>query len=149
MAFSMNLHFHHVGIYVSDLDRSIQWYHDIFGFELVARKIVPLPTGMQDMCFMKKDDMYLELYDKRDLKPFTQEDYHGQMGTKHLCFWVEDEDFEPLIQHLQEHNVTIVVNTRHPEEICGKPGGNGVLYVADPDGILIEITDKYLPDIHK
>lgn len=49
MALPISLHHHHVGIFVSDLDRSIQWYHDIFGFELVAREIVPLPTGMQEM----------------------------------------------------------------------------------------------------
>ena len=149
MAFNIPLHHHHVGIFVSDLDRSINWYNDVFGFELVARTIVPLPTGMQDMCFMKHGDMYLELYDKRSLKPFSMDTYNGELGTKHLCFWVEDEDFEPLVKHLQEKNVPIIVNTRHPEEVCGKPGGNGVLYIADPDGILIEIVDKFFPEIHK
>lgn len=139
---------HHVGIFVSDLDASIKWYDEVLGFKMAKRNIAHLPTGDQDMCFLTNGKMYIELYDKKELAPFSMANYQGELGTKHICLEFADEDYEELKAHLVAHNVNIIVDTCHPEVICGKPGGNRVLYIEDPDHILIEFTDVFRPETY-
>ncbi len=147
MSCPVELHFHHVGVFVSDLEHSVAWYEEILGFKLMYRVEIELPyIGNADMAFLKNGDMHMELYGSPHLDSFSMEHYLGELGTKHLCFWVDDDAFEKMRSYIvDEKKLTIIDDCCHPEEICGKPGGNKVLYFEDPDGIPIEIIDSYTP----
>lgn len=137
----------HVGIFVSDLDRSIQWYEEILGFKLVHREMHDLPVGRADMCWLKGYGFYLELYQfEEKQEEFDIKSYFKTLGTKHFCLCVPDEEFEAVREFMYSRNdVTVTVDTRWPEEKTKKPGGEGVIYIADPDGIEIEIEEIQTP----
>jgi hypothetical protein len=58
---------------------------------------------------------------------------------------VKNEEFQPLISHLESKNAKFIVRHRWPEEMLGKPGGCGVIYITDPDDIRVEIQEEFLP----
>jgi catechol 2,3-dioxygenase-like lactoylglutathione lyase family enzyme len=143
----VKLHFHHVGIFISNMESSIQWYDEILGFKLAFRRTFDLPgQGPVDMAWIKNGEMYLELYAYNSPQtPFTVKDYLGSLGTKHLCLYVRTEDFEPLKTYWEGKSVNFWVKHRWPEEQVQKPGGCGVVYITDPDGIVIEIQEEFTP----
>lgn len=146
--YPFKLNYHHTGIFVSDMEASIKWYEEMLGYKLMYKNVFDLPgQGLVDMCWIKHQDHYIELYQYRyDQKPFSVEDYLTSLGTKHLCLWVEDGQLEPLTAYLEERNVDFwVKNHKWTKEQCGKPTGCGVIYVKDPDGVLIEIQESFLP----
>lgn len=141
------LYYHHVGLFVSDMDKSIQWYDEMLGYKVVFRKFFDLPgAGLVEMAWIKNNGHYIELYNYQDTKkPFTMEDYLGSLGTKHLCLYTADKDFYPLREYLESKNIDFWVKHHWTKEDTGKPGGVGVIYIKDPDGILIEIQQSYAP----
>ena len=145
--YPFKLKVHHVGIFASDMDRSIKWYHEMLVYKLIFRKVFDLPNqGLVEMAWIKHGDHYIELYDYQDKKkPFNVPDYLSSLGTKHLCLYVDDKDLAPLTEYLESKNVEFWVKHHWPEEATGKPGGCGVIYIKDPDGILIEIQQSYTP----
>ena len=146
--FPATLHYHHTGIFVSDLERSIKWYEDVLGYKFAFRRVYDLPgPGPVDMCWLKHEDHYIELYGfNNGQRPFDLGDYWASIGTKHLCLWVKNEEFEPLAAYFQAKGVEFMVKARHSEETVGKPGGEGVMYIKDPDGIPIEIQEEIWPE---
>jgi catechol 2,3-dioxygenase-like lactoylglutathione lyase family enzyme len=146
--YPFKLHFHHVGIFVSNMDRSIQWYDEMLGYKLKLRKIFNLPNqGPVEMAWIKHNNHYIELYDYEAKKnPFTVENYLGCLGTKHLCLYVDkDEEIGPLTEYLESKNVEFWVKHHWPEEATERPNGCSVIYIKDPDGILIEIQQNFTP----
>ena len=143
--YPFKLYFHHIGIFVSDMDKSIQWYDEMLGYKLAFRKMFDLPNqGLVEMAWIKHNNHYIELYNYRtSQKPFTMEEHMGSLGTKHLCLYVDDDDLGPLTAYLESKNVEFWVKHHWPEESTGKPNGCGVIYIKDPDGILIEIQQLY------
>jgi catechol 2,3-dioxygenase-like lactoylglutathione lyase family enzyme len=104
-------------------------------------------VGPVDICFLKHEDHYIELYGfNNGQRPFDLDDYWASLGTKHLCFWVKSEEFEPVAAYLESKGVEFMVRWRHPESTVGKPGGEGVMYIKDPDGIPIEIQEEIWPE---
>ncbi|NTU48881.1 MAG: VOC family protein [Syntrophobacteraceae bacterium] len=145
--FPFKLKYHHVGIFISNMDRSIAWYDEMLGYKLALRRMFDLPgQGPVEMAWVKHGDHYIELYEyRKELRPFSVEDYLGSLGTKHLCLYVEDSDLAPLTRHLESKDVEFWVKHHWPEEATDKPNGVGVIYIKDPDGILIEIQQSYTP----
>ncbi len=147
MSCPVGLNFHHLGIFCSDIERSIQWYDDILGFKVVRRVTHELPMlGTQPMAFLKNGNMYLELYHRpNDRQMQMMGDYVGTTGAKHINFWIADEEFDTFVEHLKSKNVNVFVETCYSQEECGKPTGNKVVYFMDPDNTPIEATDSYTP----
>ena len=141
---------HHVGIYASDINKSIEWYEKILGFKCMFHKVfnIPMPTGDSiDMAFLKsaKGDFYIELYDAPFARPVNMDEYWWALGTKHINFSIPREDFEEFSDWLFDNDVLVMVDGKHEYEACGKPGGCRVIYLMDPDDILIEVTEDYRP----
>lgn len=151
--YPFNLKVHHVGIFVSDMEKSLQWYEEMLGYKLVFKKIFDLPNqGPTLMAWVKHDNHYIELYEyeknpmgEGKQKPFNMPDYLGSLGTKHLCLYIEDNKFEELKKYLEEKGANFTVKHRWSEEQTEKPGGCGVIYITDPDGIWIEIQETFTP----
>jgi len=143
--FPVKLNVHHVGIFVTDMDRSIQWYEEMLGYKLMFRAPFDLPhQGVVEMCWIKHQEHYIELYQyDTDQRPFNMGDYLGSLGTKHLSLWTTDEEFATLVTYLESKKADFMVKHRWPEEQVGKPGGCGVIYIKDPDGIPIEIQEDF------
>jgi lactoylglutathione lyase len=129
---------HHTGCTVADLERSLRFYRDLLGMEVVARqekrggylgRIVGHPDAHVRMAHLRLPGgaHMLELF--RYLTP-------PDVGTTHLCLAVED--LQALHTRLRRAGVDTFVSP--PVEIdTGVNAGGWALYLRDPDGFLVEL----------
>ncbi|MEJ5360949.1 MAG: VOC family protein [Spirochaetota bacterium] len=109
----------HIGITVSDLDRSIEFYSDLFDFEVVER------ASNSGEAYIKVGDILIKLAEVKDYKA-------PENSKSHICFYIDEEDFDDAIDELEEKNIPIVFG---PENIRK---GRLVVFT-DPDGNKIEL----------
>jgi len=137
----------HVGICVSDLERSLRFYRDGLGFEPAERyditsetmpgieKVVEVdgPVSMVSQ-FLRRGEVRIELLWYPDRAPTgTPSATRAQLGLTHLSFVVDD--IEEAAAVLVEHGATILDHTR--------PGsGAPLLFLADPDGTRVELMGR-------
>jgi catechol 2,3-dioxygenase-like lactoylglutathione lyase family enzyme len=138
---------HHTGYTVSDLDRSVAFYRDLLGCEVLATQekeggylaaIVGYPDAHVRMAHLRVpgNEHVIELFeylapagDRADVEP-------RNVGASHLCFVVAD--LEALYDSLLARGVTSFVSP--PIEVdTGINRGSLALYLRDPDGITVEL----------
>ena len=139
---------HHTGYTVDDLDRSLAFYRDLLGMEVVAQQekqggylaaIVGYPDAHVRMAHLRVPggEHVLELFEYlapagASARPLEPRD----TGTQHLCFAVTDLD--ALYARLREAGVDSFVSP--PVEVdTGVNAGARALYLRDPDGIPVEL----------
>jgi catechol 2,3-dioxygenase-like lactoylglutathione lyase family enzyme len=139
---------HHTGYTVDDLERSLAFYRDLLGMEVVAAQekrrgylaaIVGYPDAHVRMAHLRVPggEHVLELFEYREpagrsARPLPPSD----TGTPHLCFTVTDLD--ALYDRLREHQVDTFFSP--PVDIdTGVNRGGRSLYLRDPDGIPVEL----------
>ncbi len=146
--------FSHIGIGVTDLDRSIRFYCDVFGFvqlyQLDFDNNEVAATMEQEGAFRSamliRDDIRIELLQWVDVpatgtgrrKPMTE------LGFTHLSFRVEDID--GLTAAVVAAGGAMVDETR---TILGDPAdarSTRLIYLTDPDGTRIELMQN-VPDL--
>ena len=126
-----NLKIHHCGLYVPDLESSINWYRDIFGFEVHMRlTIEQIPAKV---AFIKRGDFFIELFEVEGRVPTPEE--AKSYGTKHMAFVVEN--FNEFMDNLKQKGVEIIME--------GKHGDIGMAFIKDNYGISIEIVEVGAP----
>jgi catechol 2,3-dioxygenase-like lactoylglutathione lyase family enzyme len=140
----------HVGICVSDLDRSLRFYRDGLGFEPTKRYAITSETmpGLEKVIevdgpvslvsqFLQRGEVCIELLWYPDRAPTgTPAATRAQLGLTHLSFLVDD--IEKAAAVLVEHGATILDHTR--------PGGGAqLLFLADPDGTRVELMGRAQP----
>jgi catechol 2,3-dioxygenase-like lactoylglutathione lyase family enzyme len=142
---------HHVGLSVGDLEESIAFWSDIFGFELEFRKhLEPIKTHL---AFLRRGDFRIELFEKEGANPSPAERLKpntdlGTHGTKHLCFSVADP--QATLETLFHKGVPIVGVMRSlqkPMQFEDDPRLTddderepaNAFFVLAPSGILVEI----------
>lgn len=137
---------HHVAMFTKDLQATVAWWEDIFGFKKMYQNKFFLPDyGEADMAWIKiSEELYIELYDFPGLEDHRAH-YWKEYGTKHLCLWVEDEDWDALIAHLESKGVEIKVRAEHSPEKLGKPTSTKVIFFDDPNGNTIELEQSFRP----
>ena len=137
---------HHTGYTVSDLDRSVAFYRDLLGCEVIATQekeggylaaIVGYPDAHVRMAHLRLPggEHVVELFQylspeggKADVEP-------RNVGASHLCFVTAD--LPALYERLREQDVTFV---SPPVEVdTGINTGGYALYLRDPDGIVVEL----------
>jgi catechol 2,3-dioxygenase-like lactoylglutathione lyase family enzyme len=140
-------HLHHTGFTVSDLDRSVTFYRDLLGCEVLATQekqggylaaIVGYPDAHVRMAHLRLagGEHVIELFEylspaggRADVEP-------RNVGASHLCFIVAD--LQALYDSLLERGVTSFVSP--PIEVdTGINRGGLALYLRDPDGITVEL----------
>jgi len=137
---------HHTCYTVSDLDRSVSFYRDVLGCEVLATQekqggylaaIVGYPDAHVRMAHLCAPGGHvIELFQylapagtRADVAP-------PNVGASHLCFLVED--LPALYERLRESGVESFVSP--PVEVdTGINTGGYALYLRDPDGIAVEL----------
>ncbi|MGI6083599.1 MAG: VOC family protein [Limnochordia bacterium] len=119
----------HIGIMVSDLDRSIAFYRDVLGLELIER----LKNNTAEIAFFKVGDVEIELV-AGSSAPYEKTD--GIVN--HLTFTVTDLD--AALQMLKDKGVELI--NSEPVPIWG---GMRVLFFRGPDGEKLEFFERKAP----
>ena len=102
---------YNVAFTVTDLDKSIAWYKDIFGFELISRVTFSIPAGSAETAIIKSGDLRLELLQvenaKRIEELFAEAPQHlSIIGNKGLVLQVDN--VAAATKELEEKGVTFV-----------------------------------------
>lgn len=110
----------HIGITVSDLDKSIKFYKELFDFDVIEN------ISNSGQAFLKMGGILLSLVEVKGYK---------NSGDSRNCisFYVDEEDFEDAIDEIEETGIVVVSG---PENIRK---GQRIVF-ADPDGNHIELS---------
>jgi catechol 2,3-dioxygenase-like lactoylglutathione lyase family enzyme len=139
---------HHTGYTVSDLDRSLGFYRDLLGMEVLATQekaggylaaIVGYPDAHVRMAHLRMpgSEHVVELFQYLAPAGAAPERIEPRdVGTAHLCFRVNDLPAE--YARLREAGVDSFVSEPVAIDTGINTGGFG-LYLRDPDGIVIEL----------
>ncbi|OJU79824.1 MAG: hypothetical protein BGO11_11590 [Solirubrobacterales bacterium 70-9] len=147
----------HASVTVTDLDRSLRFYIEAFGFELLRRG--------GHTAYLHHGDELLELLEREGEAGFERPvDKDGwwrlvthRLGITHLGFRVDD--FDSTLASIQEHGGELVVppfeyvpeiedegpaETEKLRRALRPPAGVAwrLAVIADPDGTLLEILER-------
>ena len=125
--------FIHVSIRASDMERSLSFYQDLLGMELIRRR--PIPKNRAEIAFLRSpgSDFALELTHYYDQKEFKQADYMDRTFD-HLAFGVKD--LRGLVNRVRTEGYNV---TDEPFELSP---GHWLAFIEDPDGTLIELIQE-------
>jgi catechol 2,3-dioxygenase-like lactoylglutathione lyase family enzyme len=130
-----NASYHHVGMRVSDLDRSIHWYEEALGFHVERGHTL----GGLDVrvCFMANDvGERVELFEFKDgvTKPeFAHPDEALKGGHAHFALYVDD--IQGAFDRAVKGGARVLWGPRY-----AKPLETETAYIADPDNNLVEFV---------
>ena len=138
---------HHTGYTVSDLDRSLSFYRDLLGCEVIATQekqggylaaIVGYPDAHVRMAHLRAPggEHVIELFEYLSPAGERPAVEPRNVGASHLCFLVSD--LRALYDQLVERGVTSFVSPPVEVDTGINRGGVG-LYLRDPDGITVEL----------
>jgi glyoxylase I family protein len=141
----MTVTFSHVGICVSDLERSLAFYCDALGFERVQEHRVGNEFGalmeLDDValrsCFVRRDGVSIELlyFEEPGHRGDNTRRPMNRLGLTHLSVRVDDVD--DVARAVERAGGTVHTGTR-------TTFGAGLecldfVYCTDPDGVRIEL----------
>ena len=128
----MNLKPHHVGLVVSDLERSTAFYHAL-GFTTASD--LPVDDGSRAIRFISLGGFQLELFWYAETPAAPPHAEGKQIGFRH--FALQTDDVEAVLDELRAKGlVGAEAAVRHV------PAGYKLLFINDPDGVEIEIMQE-------
>lgn len=116
---------------VTDVSRSAQFYHRVFGFRTIDEN--------ERLCALSVADSHVLLLFKRGETANPVETPgglippHHATGESHVAFAISTEEIQPWRQRLQELEIPL-------ESTVTWPRGGTSLYFRDPDGHLLELV---------
>ena len=137
----------HTGITVSDLDRSIRFYRDLLGCEVSApvrangpffEEIVGVPGCEIDVVFAKLPGHVIELLCYRAPQGHASTLRACDAGFMHVCIKVADID--KVVALVRSAGFQAVGRVLTAEG--GPVDGLKVVYVRDPDGVVLELIEE-------
>lgn len=137
----------HIGLCVSDLQRSLTFYCDVLGFVEVARRLnitdagsaglMGLPALDVELVYLERDGIRIELLWYR--VPECHQDQNPRpmnlVGLTHFAFRVGD--FDDLCQRIAARGGTVLAETT----TTFGHGNRGVMTL-DPDGVRVELIER-------
>jgi catechol 2,3-dioxygenase-like lactoylglutathione lyase family enzyme len=141
--------FSHMGITVSDLARSVGFYRDVLGLELIGewtrdeeyiRDLLGFPTVTIEAAILRvpNSPTLVELIHYADVDSKTIDATHADAGTAHLSLFVRDLD--EFVIDLRAKGVQFVADPVTPT--VGPNAGGRAVYILDPDTTRIELTQS-------
>ncbi|PKQ38356.1 MAG: hypothetical protein CVT59_03810 [Actinobacteria bacterium HGW-Actinobacteria-1] len=128
----MQLQPHHVGIVVSNLDRSTAFYRAL-GFEITSE--IPFEDGAKAIRFMRCGSLHVELFWYAETFPAPPSAGSAQLGFRHLAFLVDDVN--ATLGELKAAGIVPAgVESRDVS------AGFRIAFFEDPDGLEIELTQQ-------
>ncbi len=134
--------FNHVGISVTDLDRSMAFYREMFGMEPLGdpfpfsgpqfSEIMDIPEVHGRMCMIAGGNLWLELFEFADSKPKDPAYPVSDRGISHFGLTVDD--VQVTFDKLKAAGVPI-----HGRLQTFNGGSMRAAYCRDPDGNVFEI----------
>lgn len=109
-------------ISVSDIGRALNFYHDLFGLELLVDN---------DGNMLLSDGLALQ--DREIWRKFTGREVVGESCSCELYF--EEEDIEGFVRKLEEYYPEV----KYVNKLMEHSWGQKVVRFFDPDGNLIEV----------
>jgi glyoxylase I family protein len=136
----MSLVFSHVALNCRDPLATERFYTRHFGF----RRARVIPLGGEQIVFLKAGTVYLELFQAKGDPPGPafDKDGPGHRGVRHIAFQVDDVD-AALAAMGQDAVVTL-----GPLDFGSFIPGWRTVWVADPDGTIVEISQGYTDQDH-
>jgi catechol 2,3-dioxygenase-like lactoylglutathione lyase family enzyme len=139
--------FSHLGICVSDLERSLRFYRDGLGFELVASHRIGYEFGPLlelegvelESRMLSRDGVTIELLGFVSPDPTGDGERRpmNRLGLTHLSLRVDD--VEAVAAVIEELGGSVVRATR--TTMAFSAARLDFLYCTDPDGVRIELMD--------
>lgn len=127
----------HIGMHVENLDETIRWYHDVFGFELVVpsfEKWYNFTGGtFPRTCTMRLGTMEIEIYELQNPLPYNLVIHDYVTGLRHMSF--EVEDVEGWVEHVKSLGIEIFVDNDYGSR------NSHTVYVIDCNGMMVEVTN--------
>jgi len=140
----------HVGLTVSDADRSVAFYRDGLGFAVLTERTAEGPwieqvTGLEAVrvriVHLHGHGYNLELLEYERPRGADRARAFQDAGSAHLCFHTDDIDaaLERLLACGAER-------INDPQTVVGGPNDGGrVVYLRDPDGNAVELHQLARP----
>ena len=141
---------YHVGLTVSDMDRSIAFYRDVHGLRFVGEIMMEGPET--EAMFQRKGCRarvaYLNGSGEAGMPPveliqFLDSGIRQQpsdlftTSVSELCFYTDD--IEKMYRHLQNHKVECLSAPQSFDFTSSGFGRSRAFYFRDPDGIVLEM----------
>ncbi|HZR99688.1 MAG TPA: VOC family protein [Chloroflexota bacterium] len=125
----------HVGIRVTDLDRSIKFYEEMFGFEMIDRRMLTGNEQVESAAMKVGDDNLVFLLYNAEFRAHPPS-IEGR--PDHFCLIFEPDEFEAVLERLRVAGVLERLDCeRRPR--TGATGRSDSRYILDPDNHLIEV----------
>jgi lactoylglutathione lyase len=124
----MILRAEHVGINVSDMEKSLRFYGDIFGFKVRRRSKLADTVELAFMAHPGEPDFEIELI----AGPVME---HDEGKVNHLAFRVSN--MEETVQQLREKGVQF--DTPEPRTVLGDVK---IIFFKGPDGEKLELVER-------
>jgi catechol 2,3-dioxygenase-like lactoylglutathione lyase family enzyme len=119
-----------IGIFVSDIKKSLDFYHGLLGLE----KIEELQTGFGTLHRLRYGTTDVKLMDPKQVPPAGAVGLEKQLGFRYITFVIRD--LSGLCTVLKEKGVEFTI----PETQI-RPGTR-IAMVKDPDGNIIEFVER-------
>ncbi|MCH7412914.1 VOC family protein [Belliella sp. R4-6] len=120
----------HIAVYVSDLQRSADFYRDVLNFKEIDE---PFKDGLHAWFDIGNN---VQLHIIEDVwEPVTIN------KINHLCFSITD--MGDFIKNLEKHKIAFEDWPGEKGKINIRPDGVQQIYLRDPDGYWIEVNDEY------
>jgi catechol 2,3-dioxygenase-like lactoylglutathione lyase family enzyme len=132
---------HHVGFTVSDLDRAIDFYTEVFDLPVLAEFSVSgeefstgvdVPAATGNFAHLDADGIRLELVEYDPEGESAHAERVNQPGAKHLG--LEVENLDDFYRALPEQVATL-------SEPQTTESGTRICFVQDPEGNLVEVLE--------
>jgi catechol 2,3-dioxygenase-like lactoylglutathione lyase family enzyme len=128
--------FDHIGISISNLDRSIEFYTRMFGFK--CERIIEMPMGNGRIALLQKEGFTIEMFGYSNALPLPDDRKIPTtdlktMGVKHFAIRVND--IMGAADFLKKNGVEFI-----SEPAVGARNWRR-FFVKDPDGIPLELTE--------